>query len=325
MDCKNILHHICGVTFLCFIARNQIFQSRLPCPKLPISLATSAFPLQNLGSLKCEYDMRLPIILTAIVSTAAIMAPALIAKSPKINAPMAAALSAPHRSEANRARDVYRHPAQTLAFFGVQPQSNVVELWPGGGWYTEILAPFLSAQGTYTVAPPMGKRAESLAVKLDKDPAIFGKVKRAHFPSAPGSTSVAPGSADVVLTFRNVHNWQFGGASTTQTAFNEMFAMLRPGGVLGVVEHRLPETMDSKLEEKSGYMKRSTVVAFATKAGFKLVGESQINANPKDTHAWPEGVWTLPPVYALKDQDRAKYAAIGESDRMTLKFVKPKK
>jgi predicted methyltransferase len=288
-------------------------------------LATAGFSLQNLTSLKRESLMRIPILLTMVLSTAAIVAPALTAKPPKAGASITAVLSAPHRSETNRARDIYRHPAETLAFFGVKPQSNVVELWPGGGWYTEILAPFLNAQGTYTVAPPMGKRADALAAKLDKEPALFGKVKRAHFPSAPGSTGVTPGSADVVLTFRNVHNWRFGGVDSTQTAFNEVFAMLRPGGILGVVEHRLPETMDNALEEKSGYMKRSSVIAFATKAGFKLAGESQINSNPKDTHAWPEGVWTLPPVYALKDKDRATYAAIGESDRMTLKFVKPKK
>jgi predicted methyltransferase len=148
-------------------------------------------------------------------------------------------------------------------------------------------------------------------------------VTRAHFPMSDGAKGVAAGSADVVLTFRNVHNWRFNGTDAAQSAFNQIYTMLKPGGILGVVEHRLPESMDTKLEEKSGYMKRSSIIAFATKAGLKLVGESEINANPKDTHAWPEGVWTLPPVFALKDKDRAKYAAIGESDRMTLKFVKP--
>ena len=127
-----------------------------------------------------------------------------------------------------------------------------------------------------------------------------------------------------MLTFRNVHNWRFGATDQTQAAFDQMFAMLKPGGTLGVEEHRLPETMDVALEGKIGYMRRSSVIAYATKAGFTFAGESQVNANPKDTHDYPGGVWTLPPNYAEKDKDRAKYAAIGESDRMTLKFVKPR-
>jgi predicted methyltransferase len=269
--------------------------------------------------------MRKTLIFTASLAIAALAAPMLTAKPNKPDAALTKALAAPHRSEANRARDVYRNPSATLAFFGVTSQSKVVELWPGGGWYTEILGPYLSAKGSLTVAPPFGKRAEALSTKLGASPDLYSKVKLAHFPMVDGATPVAPGSADVVLTFRNVHNWRFGGVDAAQSAFNQIHAMLRPGGVLGIVEHRLPETMDSALEEKSGYMKRSSVVAFATKAGFKLVGESQINANPKDTHVWSEGVWTLPPVYRLGDKDRAVYAAIGESDRMTLKFVKVKK
>lgn len=234
-------------------------------------------------------------------------------------------LAAPHRSEANRARDQYRHPNETLRFFGVKPTQKVVELWPGGGWYTEILGPYLAEKGQLTVAPPLGRGTDGANKWLDARPALFAKVSRANFPAKEGAIPVAPGSADVVLTFRNVHNWRFGGSDQTQENFNQVFKMLKPGGVFGVVEHRLPETMDGKLEEKSGYMKRSSVVGFATKAGFKLVGESEINANPKDTHDWPDGVWTLPPNYRLGDVDRAKYAAIGESDRMTLKFIKPKK
>ncbi len=231
-------------------------------------------------------------------------------------------LAAPHRSDANRARDKYRHPAETLAFFGVKPHHNVVELWPGGGWYTEILAPFLAQSGQLTIAPPL-PRTEQARKLLAGNPSVFGQVKVATFPMTEGGTAVPAESADVVLTFRNVHNWRFGGSDTAQAAFNMIFAMLKPGGILGVVDHRLPESMDSAKEEKSGYMKRSSVVTFAIKAGFKLAGESKINANPKDTHDWPDGVWTLPPVYRLGDKDRAKYAAIGESDRMTLKFIKP--
>lgn len=264
-------------------------------------------------------------IASLIAATAVVAVPLVSARPTVANKALAAAVAAPHRSEANKARDQYRNPVATLSFFGVKPTDHVVELYPGGGWYTEILAPYLATKGKYTVAAPVGRASDNIGKKLDGDPAIYGKVVRANFPIKDGAgTAVAPGSADVALTFRNVHNWRFGGTDAAQTAFNQIYAMLKPGGVLGVVEHRLPETMDSALEEKSGYMKKSSVIAFATKAGFKLVAESDINANPKDTHDWPDGVWTLPPVYRLGDKDRAKYAAIGESDRMTLKFVKPK-
>jgi predicted methyltransferase len=262
---------------------------------------------------------------TAIAATAVVMTPSVTARTTVANKALAAAVAAPHRSEANKARDKYRNPAATLNFFGVKPTDNVVELYPGGGWYTEILAPYLSAKGTYTVAAPVGRGSDNIAKKLESDAALYGKVKRANFPVKDAGTPVAPGSADVALTFRNVHNWRFGGVDNAQTAFNQIYAMLKPGGVLGIVEHRLPEDKDSALEEKSGYMKKSSVIAFATKAGFKLVSESDINANPKDMHTWEKGVWTLPPTFAEGQKDREKYAAIGESDRMTLKFVKPKK
>jgi predicted methyltransferase len=206
----------------------------------------------------------------------------------------------------------------------VKPNDTVVEVYPGGGWYTEILAAYLSATGTYTVAAPLGGGTDSITKKLNAGTAVFSKVKIATFPMKDGGIPVPDGSADVVLTFRNVHNWRFGGINAAQSAFDQMFAMLKPGGTLGVVEHRLPEKMPSSMEEESGYMKKSSVIAFATKAGFRLDAESQINANPKDTHTYPKGVWTLPPRYAEGDKDRAKYAAIGESDRMTLRFVKPK-
>ncbi|MFM9852577.1 MAG: class I SAM-dependent methyltransferase [Sphingomonadaceae bacterium] len=270
--------------------------------------------------------MRYPFIFAcAAVAVIAGSTAVLVSAKPAQTMPsLAAALAGTHRSEANRARDQYRNPAQTLAFFGVKPGRTVVELWPGGGWYTEILAPYLSAKGSYTVASPVGRNTDRINKFLDANTPLYGKVKRANFPAAPGAVPVAPGSADVVLTFRNVHNWRFGGTDAAQAAFNQIFAMLKPGGVLGVVDHRLPETMDVAREEKSGYMKRSSVIAFATKAGFKLAAESEINANPKDTHDYPMGVWTLPPNFAEGDKDRAKYAAIGESDRMTLKFVKPK-
>ena len=237
---------------------------------------------------------------------------------------IAAAVAAPTRTAANVARDQYRHPAETLAFFGVKPGDTVVELWPGGGWYTEILAPLTKAGGgTLYAAAPWERGLNRIKEKQAADTATYGAVKLAEFPATGAGAKVPDGSADVVLTFRNVHNWRFGGTDKAADAFKQIFAMLKPGGTLGVVEHRLNEGDDSAKEEKSGYMKKSSIVAFAEAAGFQLAGESEINANPKDTKDYPKGVWTLPPSLTEGDTDRAKYVAIGESDRMTLKFVKP--
>lgn len=258
--------------------------------------------------------MRLAVLLVA--------ATACVAASPAPSPELARAVAAPTRTPANVARDRYRHPAETLAFFGVKPTDTVVELIPGGGWYTEILAPYLAARGTYYAAGGWDKGLNGVKALQSNDAATYGKVRLAAFPAAPGQAGVPDGSADVVLTFRNVHNLKMGGAANAEKAFATMFRMLKPGGTLGVVDHRLPEARDAATEEKSGYLKESTVIGLAEKAGFKLAGKSEVNANPKDTADWPEGVWTLPPTYALKDVDRAKYAAIGESDRMTLKFVK---
>ena len=237
---------------------------------------------------------------------------------------IAAAVAAPTRTPANTPRDKYRHPAETLAFFGVKPGDTVVELWPGGGWYTEILAPLAKAGGgTLYAAAPWERGLNKIKEKQAADAGTYGAVKLAEFPATGAGTKVPDGSADVVLTFRNVHNWRFGGADKAADAFKQIFAMLKPGGTLGVVEHRLAESDDSAKEEKSGYMKKSSIVAFAEAAGFKLAGESEINANPKDSKDYPKGVWTLPPNLTEGETDRAKYVAIGESDRMTLKFVKP--
>lgn len=250
--------------------------------------------------------------------------------TPTAKTELAAAVAAPTRTATNVERDKYRHPAETLAFFGVKPTDKVVEIWPGGGWYTEILAPYLAEKGQLTIVAPPGKPSEGIAKKLDASPTAYGKVLRANFPSNLGGTPVAPGSADVVLTFRNVHNWRMGyltadKADYSEAAFREIYAMLKPGGVLGIEDHRLPENMDTAREASSGYIKVSTIKALAAKAGFQFAGESQVNANARDTHDYPKGVWTLPPTFAEKDADRAKYAAIGESDRMTLRFVKPRK
>jgi predicted methyltransferase len=246
------------------------------------------------------------------------------------SAALEAAVAAPTRTPANLARDRYRHPAETLAFFGVEPDDTVVEIWPGGGWYTEILAPYLASGGgrLYVVAPEWGMNGVN---KLKAaNPAVYGNVLGADFPAFDASaTRVPDGSADVVLTFRNVHNWRMGYRRDDKQdyapeAFRQIYAMLKPGGVLGVVDHRLPEDADAERERTSGYIKTSTVRGLAEQAGFRFAGAAEINANPKDSADWPDGVWTLPPVLRNGDVDREKYLAIGESDRMTLKFVKPR-
>jgi predicted methyltransferase len=250
------------------------------------------------------------------------------APAAKVSPALAAALKAPTRTPANLARDRYRNPGPTLAFFGVKPTDTVVEIWPGGGWYTEILAPYVAARGTYYAASP-GAKAPALGRMMEANPSAYGKIRLAAFPAWEASdTRVPEGSADVVLTFRNAHNWVQGyqrpdKKDYSPEAFSQIYAMLKPGGTLGIVDHRLPENADAAREKTSGYVKVSTLRRLAEGAGFRFVAASEVNANPKDTADWPNGVWTLPPSLALKDQDRAKYMAIGESDRMTLKFVKP--
>ncbi|WP_294063332.1 methyltransferase [Sphingomonas sp.] len=240
---------------------------------------------------------------------------------------LAQAVAAPTRTPANLARDKYRHPLDTLSFFGVSPGDTVVEIWPGGGWYTEILAPLTRAKGTLYAAGPWPDGLKGVQGLQAKDATTYGAVKLAAFPWSDGQPKVPDGTADVVLTFRNVHNWrmgyQRGGQDYAAEAFRQMYAMLKPGGTLGVVDHRLPESASEEREKNSGYIKVSTVRRLAEQAGFRDAGASEVNANPRDTADWPDGVWTLPPSYRLKDIDRAKYEAIGESDRMTLKFKKP--
>lgn len=261
------------------------------------------------------------IALASALAVAAIAAPAIAA------GPFDAAIAGAWRSPANKARDAHRHPAQTLKFLGVKPGQTVVEISPAGGWYTEILAPAMKGNGKYVaaLANPLAsvnaaKSVENFKTKFG-DKAVYGDIGIGMFGKGVDEI-VAPGSADVLLTFRNVHNWHMAGFD--QDAFNAFFKALKAGGTLGVVEHRLPEGRPDADMKTSGYMKVSYVKALAQKAGFKLVGESQVNANARDTKDYPKGVWTLPPNFAEGDTDKAKYAAIGESDRMTLKFVKPK-
>jgi predicted methyltransferase len=238
------------------------------------------------------------------------------------------AIAAPYR-EVNRARDVYRHPLQTLEFFGVEDDMTVVEIWPGSGWYTEILAPFLRAKGQYIAAqypdapstPDYQKRTLlNYRKAIAANPQLFDRVRVAAI-GAPSSWQPAPpNSADMVLTFRNVHNWL--AAGTEREMFAAFYRMLKPGGVLGVVEHRNFDDASREEMIRSGYMSQDYVVQLATDAGFTWVAWEEINANPKDTKDYPAGVWTLPPTLRLGEVDKAKYLAIGESDRMTLKFVK---
>lgn len=240
-----------------------------------------------------------------------------------------AAMVASHRSPNFVARDKYRHPVQTLNFFDVRPSDTVVEIWPGGGYWTELLAPYLaSGGGRLVVATPPGRATEGIAAKLSGNPTVYGRVMRANFPVLLGGAGVPDNSVDKVLTFRNAHNWRGGylkadRADYSAEAFAEMYRMLKPGGVLGIEDHRLPENADSEREKTSGYIKVSTIRRLAEQAGFRFDKASEINANRRDTKDYPKGVWTLPPTFAEGDKDRARYAAIGESDRMTLRFVKP--
>jgi len=238
------------------------------------------------------------------------------------------------RSEANKARDKYRHPRETLTFFGVTPTQHVIEIWPGGGgWYAEILAPLLRDGGSYIgVVPDPSKAGDGadyasrnnkklrdlFAARSD----VFGKATLVEVNSA-SPVLGPPDSADVVLTFRNVHNWVMDG--NEQVMFKALFAVLKPGGTLGVVDHRANPDQPPAEMKSSGYLPEDYVIALATGAGFELAGKSEINANPLDTKDYPDGVWTLPPRLAKGDVDRAKYLAIGESDRMTLRFTKPAK
>ncbi|KAF1696173.1 methyltransferase [Pseudoxanthomonas jiangsuensis] len=258
--------------------------------------------------------------------------PADTATLPAPDAALQAAIDNGSRDPANVARDVHRHPGQTLAFFGIRPDQTVVEITPGGGWYAEILAPYLKANGHYVaavvdpqaVAEGRGRdyqqrSKDGLEKKFAGAPAQFDRAHVvAYDPAAP---SFGPaGSADLVLTFRNVHNWRQAGQA--EGMFKGFFEVLKPGGVLGVVEHRA--RADVAADDKSGYVGQDQVIALARAAGFELAGSSEVNANPRDTKDHPNGVWTLPPSNNHPEADRAKYQAIGESDRMTLRFVKPR-
>ncbi|MFN7163223.1 MAG: class I SAM-dependent methyltransferase [Hyphomonas sp.] len=253
---------------------------------------------------------------------------------------LAEAVASDTRTDAEKARDAWRHPVETLEFFGVEADDKVVEVWPGGGWYTNILAPWLASGGGTLVAAGFdassiedaerrARTEERIAeFKANYAKPGFGTLEHSVF-SAQSGPLTADGTADVVLTFRNLHNWMAQGY--TEKFFADAYTALKPGGVLGVVEHRLPSTQAQDPKATSGYVHEDYVKALAAAAGFEFVEASEINANPADTADHPFGVWTLPPNSAAADRegktpdgfDPEKYKAIGESDRMTLKFRKP--
>jgi len=234
-----------------------------------------------------------------------------------------------HRSQANIVRNDSRHPIQTLEFFGLEPDMTLIEIGPSGAWYTEILAPYLRDHGKYYGAhfSPNSTSAfqvrslEAFEAKMTDEPHLYGRVTIRHL-APPLEVAIAPAeSADMALTFRNVHNWIM--EDLEHEFFETFFAALKPGGILGVVEHRAKPGASMDAMRTTGYVTEAYVKEIAGAAGFEFVESSEINANPMDTTDYPEGVWTLPPSYEMGDTDRARYAAIGESDRMTLKFMKP--
>jgi predicted methyltransferase len=242
-----------------------------------------------------------------------------------------AALGSPRRSEANRARDKYRHPEETLEFLGLRQDMTVLEVWPGAaGWWTEILAPVLRDHGRYIAAsfdPGASSANTQTAIKayrakLDADPAAYGKVEVTALAFPDALHPVPDNSVDLVVTFRNLHNWM-AREQAAPAMLKAMFAALKPGGILGVEDHRAKPDAPVDPAAKLGYVNESFAIELIKGAGFEFIGSSEVNANPLDTKDYELGVWTLPPTYRLGDKDRARFAAIGESDRFTLKFRKP--
>jgi predicted methyltransferase len=238
------------------------------------------------------------------------------------------AIADSHRPTAERARDVYRHPRETLLFFGLRPDQTVVEILPIGGWYTRIIAPVVRSHGRYIAAMPPatpgnanGENSRQAYLSILFGAPLLDKVQVVDFDPGAGPI-VADGTADMVVTFRNIHNWMSAGRA--EAAFRNMYRALKPGGILGVTEHRGNEAVPQDPRARSGYVNQSYAIGLIEGVGFRLVGTSEVNANPRDTKDHPGGVWTLPPTLARGEVDRAKYLAIGESDRFTLKFVKPR-
>jgi predicted methyltransferase len=270
----------------------------------------------------------LPRLLVPLAIALALVAPA---RAGDIAALLDDAIAGNHRPQANRARDTYRHPKETLLFFGLRPDMTVVEIWPSAGWFTEILAPVLRDEGklyaarfavSWDKAPEYARaRDQGYLARMAARPDVYGKVVATEI-LAPQYVDAAPrDSVDLVLTFRNIHNWaKAGNADAMFATFHDL---LKSGGSLGVEEHRAKPGTPFEEQVRSGYMTEQYVIETAERAGFRFDGSAEINANPKDTRDYPDGVWTLPPTLRLGDKDVDRYLAIGESDRMTLRFVKP--
>jgi predicted methyltransferase len=264
----------------------------------------------------CGYAVSAASTVSAAAAAAATPDPALVS-----------AVGSSSRSPAAVARDAARHPVEELTFFGLSPAMTVVELWPGGGYWTDILGPYLAKSGRYYIAlPSPGNAEEDAGVKRFRA-RIAGEKDRlgtihetslgaGHFDIAP------PGSADLVLTFRNLHNWMEDGYA--DDALGAAFKALKPGGILGIEEHRGRNDQPQDPKAKSGYVRQDYTIALAKKAGFEFVAGSEVNANPRDTKNWVDGVWTLPPTLSQGEKDRARYVAVGEADNYVLKFRKPK-
>jgi predicted methyltransferase len=248
-----------------------------------------------------------------------------------LTAKIEVAMQGDHRSDKNKARNQYRHPAETLAFFGLEPHMTVMEIAPGGGWYLEILAPAMRDTGVYIAGsyddqlegqPKYRYRQhKALLSQITDQPKLNGQIKVANY-SPPKSRNLGlENSVDMVLTFRSSHGWMQD--EIIDDVYSDFFKVVKPGGILGVVQHRAPEGGDAAAWAKKGYVPEARIIQAAAKAGFVLDAKSEINANPKDLKDHDEGVWRLPPTFGLGDKDREKYKAIGESDRMTLRFIKP--
>jgi predicted methyltransferase len=271
----------------------------------------------------------LSVLLSLLASTltAAVVAPVAAVAAPTADPALTAAVADPARTPRFIARDRSRHPAEELAFFGLTPKMTVVEVWPGSGYWTEILGPYLKPSGHYYAAVTVtGESAEedrttdAWKKHASEQQARYGSIVitglgKGHYEVAP------PGSADLIVTFRNLHNWMDGGY--VDEALKGLYTALKPGGILGIEDHRGRDDQPQDPKAKSGYVRQDYTIELARKAGFEFVSASELDANPKDTKIWPEGVWTLPPTLALGAKDRAKYVAIGEADNFVLKFRKP--
>lgn len=253
---------------------------------------------------------------TLVLASSMLLAPLLAADAK--DAALAKAVAGAHRTDSFVERDKYRKPQEELEFFGIKPDMTVVEISPGGGYWTEILAPYLKDKGTFYTAVS-ARQADAWQKELDANPAVYGNVKVSEM----GGEIAPAGSADMVLTFRNIHNWMARG--NVDEVFADFYKALKPGGILGIEEHRASDKAPQDPKAANGYVRQDYAVQLAEKAGFKFIGSSEILANPKDTKDWPKGVWTLPPTLALGEQDRAKYQSIGEADNFVLKFQKPAK